>query len=129
MKPFIVHDSEGNILRTGTCAESDLSLQAGIGETVVEGVADDATQRFLNGELISKPEPTNAERAEAAMAQLRSIRQDLLADSDWTQAADSPFTAEQRSEWQMYRQELRDLPEDFAHVTSIDDVVFPDPPL
>lgn len=129
MKQFFVHDAEGNILRTGTCSDDDFSLQAGAGETVLEGEADDATQKILDGALAVKPEPTDAEKTEAAMAQLKMIRQELLSSSDYTQLNDSPFTAEQRSEWQMYRQELRDLPEDFAHVTSIDDVVFPDPPL
>ena len=129
MKRFFVHDTEGNILRTGNCSDDDFRLQAGEGETVLEGEADDATQKFLDGTLAVKPELSDAEKTEAAMAELQRIRQSLLGDSDWTQLPDSPFTAEQRSEWQMYRQELRDLPEDFAHVTSIDDVVFPDPPL
>lgn len=129
MKQFIVHDVEGNILRTGSCGDDDLILQAGDGEIVVEGVANDATQKFQDGVLVDKPEPTDAEKTEAAIAELKRIRQSLLADSDWTQVPDSPFTAEQRREWQMYRQDLRDLPEGFAHVTSIDDVVFPDPPL
>ena len=129
MKQFIVHDVEGNILRTGSCGDDDLILQAGDGEIVVEGVANDATQKFQDGVLVDKPEPTDAEKTEAAIAELKRIRQSLLADSDWTQVPDSPFTAERRREWQMYRQDLRDLPEDFAHVTSIDDVVFPDSPL
>jgi hypothetical protein len=129
MKQFFVHDTEGNILRSGSCADGDLALQARDGEVVVEGVADDATQMFLEGVLVAKPGPADAEKSVAAMAELKVIRQELLLSSDYTQLSDSPFTAEQRSEWQMYRQELRDLPEDFAHVTSIDDVVFPDPPL
>jgi len=129
MKQFFVHDAEGNILRTGTCSDDDFLLQAGEGETVLEGEADDETQIFLDGAMAVKPEPTDAEKRGVAMAALKVIRQELLVASDYTQFNDSPFTAEQRSEWQMYRQELRDLPEDFAHVTSIDDVVFPDPPL
>lgn len=129
MKRFFVHDAEGNIVRTGVCADEDLRLQAREGQTVVEGEANDATQKFVDGVLVDKPGPTESEMKADAMLQLRIIRQELLSGSDWTQTADSPFTAEQRSEWQMYRQQLRDLPSDFAHVTSIDDVVFPNPPV
>lgn len=41
---------------------------------------------------------------------LRAIRGKMLSLSDWTQAADSPLTAEQRAAWATYRQSLRDLP-------------------
>lgn len=64
-------------------------------------------------------------------ALLDEIRQDRdlrLGMSDWTQVPDSPLTAEQRSEWQMYRQRLRDIPSDFSHVTSSEDVIWPSPP-
>ena len=128
MKQFIVHDAAGNILRTGSCGDNDLVLQAGNGEVVVEGVADDATQRFSGGVLATKPEPTDAEKSASAIIELKVLRQSLLADSDWTQTADSPLTADQRSEWQMYRQALRDLPADYSYVTSLEQVTFPDVP-
>lgn len=31
--------------------------------------------------------------------------------SDWTQLADSPLTVEQKEQWRLYRQQLRDLPD------------------
>lgn len=43
-------------------------------------------------------------------AYLRYVRGALLACTDWTQAADSPLTQEQRDAWAAYRQALRDLP-------------------
>jgi len=46
-----------------------------------------------------------------AMASLRTERNTLLAESDWTQASDSPLTDEVQASWATYRQELRDLPE------------------
>ena len=39
----------------------------------------------------------------------RKTRNDLLADSDWTQMNDSPLTNEQKTAWATYRQELRDI--------------------
>ena len=40
------------------------------------------------------------------------IRKFLLLDSDWTQTADAPITAEEKAQWVTYRQKLRDLTED-----------------
>jgi len=128
VKHFIVYDSDGIILRTGTCVDGDVSLQAGSGEFVMEGTADDATQMIVNGEVVSKSEPTNAEKNAAALEELRVKRDSALQWCDWTQVPDSPLSSEQRSEWQMYRQQLRDLPNDYATITSLEQVNFPTAP-
>ena len=39
----------------------------------------------------------------------RRIRNDLLADSDWTQMNDSPLANDVKTQWATYRQELRDM--------------------
>lgn len=44
-------------------------------------------------------------------AEVRSIRNQLLRESDWTQLADAPLTAEQKEAWRTYRQALRNVPE------------------
>jgi hypothetical protein len=43
--------------------------------------------------------------------EMRSLRNQKLTQSDWTQVSDAPFAEEQKVSWQSYRQELRDLPE------------------
>ncbi len=48
------------------------------------------------------------------MAYLRHVRDLLIGLTDWTQAADSPLTVEQRGAWATYRQALRDLPQSYA---------------
>ena len=48
--------------------------------------------------------------ASQAMNNLRLCRNQLLAESDWTQIADSPLNDTQRTQWRAYRQELRDYP-------------------
>ena len=53
---------------------------------------------------------------------LRAERDRLLAASDWTQVADAPVDA---AAWAVYRQALRDIPQDFA---SPDAVVWPEQP-
>lgn len=41
---------------------------------------------------------------------IRTERNKLLQESDWTQVNDVPFTNEQNDEWRQYRQSLRDFP-------------------
>ena len=43
-------------------------------------------------------------------AKLRSSRDVFLARSDWSQCIDSPLSSSKKTEWQTYRQLLRDLP-------------------
>jgi len=40
---------------------------------------------------------------------VRAKRKGLLLSCDWTQLDDVPLTPEKRTEWQTYRQELRDI--------------------
>ena len=40
---------------------------------------------------------------------LRKPRNELLVESDWTQAIDSPLSESKKVEWQTYRQALRDI--------------------
>ena len=56
---------------------------------------------------------------------LRTARNSLLTESDWTQVEDSPLSEEKKTEWKNYRQALRDL-------TDLDDlttIVWPSKPL
>lgn len=40
----------------------------------------------------------------------RSIRDQLLRESDWTQTLDAPLMEEEKEAWRVYRQALRDVP-------------------
>ena len=59
---------------------------------------------------------------------LRRTRNKLLTDSDWTQTPDCSLTEEQKEEWRIYRQELRDFPSTLTETPGVA-VVFPDPPV
>jgi hypothetical protein len=61
-------------------------------------------------------------------AQVRALRDDKLSASDWTQIADAPLTELLKTEWQTYRQDLRDVPADNSAATSLDDIIWPDVP-
>jgi hypothetical protein len=56
---------------------------------------------------------------------IRTYRSTLLTQSDWTQLGDAPFTAEQKDAWTLYRQTLRDIPQDYSNPN---DVFFPEKP-
>lgn len=124
----IVDDKTGAILGTGICQECDFNLvPEGTTAYVNTGDWRDDTHQLVDGEFVEIVQ-TDAELLAEAWLGARTIRDGRLAKCDWTQSPDSPLTAEQRSEWQMYRQRLRDIPSDFSYVTSLEDVVWPDPP-
>ena len=52
---------------------------------------------------------------------LRKQRNDLLAESDWTQTADNALSSDKKTEWTTYRTNLRNLPANFS---SVDDAGF-----
>lgn len=41
----------------------------------------------------------------------REVRNKRLADTDWTQMNDSPLSGSIKTQWQTYRQQLRDMPQ------------------
>ena len=55
-----------------------------------------------------------AETADDILAEnlidFRINRNKMLSDSDWTQMIDSPLSDSKKTEWQTYRQALRDMP-------------------
>ena len=68
-----------------------------------------ATVRELDEEYVIEALPT--ESAEDLSIRKRIERNELLFSSDWTQTLDAPLTEEEREKWAIYRQRLRDLPQ------------------
>ncbi len=58
------------------------------------------------GKAVAVPRVRSPDEHAAAR---RRRRDQLLAASDWTQLPDSPFSDDERAEWAIYRQGLRDL--------------------
>ena len=59
---------------------------------------------------------------------LRDDRNQLLLESDWTQGADSPLDSSKKTEWQTYRQTLRDITSGISSVTDVENMNWPTPP-
>ena len=126
MKNFIVYNSDGQMLKYGQCADVDIALQAGEGQSVLEAEFQ-PNKKVQDGVLVDDT-PTQSELNAEALGSLRTQRFQLLISSDWPQMPDSPLTDTKKNESATYRQTLRDLPASNANVTSIDDVTFPDAP-
>jgi len=69
-------------------------------------VVDEAAQTVVNDQA-----QADADDLANSWERLRRERNDLLAESDWTQSPDSPLDDDDKDDWATYRQELRDLPE------------------
>jgi hypothetical protein len=61
-----------------------------------------------------------------AMSSLRQRRDALLKSCDWVMISDSPI--EDKTAWQTYRQELRDITDGLTTVAQVEAVVFPNKP-
>ena len=74
------------------------------------------------------PRPVIEVTQEQYLIGVRAIRDDLLQKSDWTQQPDA-LSAEKRAEWAVYRQALRDVPQNVNYTISGPlDVEMPQPP-
>ena len=118
-----IYNTDTGIVRlTGTFDEESLALNLEEGESVYDGYVDGSVHKVVDNE------PVRLTKTIDIPAWIRAQRAGLLEESDWTQVTDSPLTADKRTEWQTYRQELRDLPSKYAAATSRFEVEFPDPP-
>ena len=68
----------------------------------------------------------NAGAFDRAMADLRSKRDRLLSSCDWVMMSDSPIA--DKSNWETYRQSLRDITNGLTTVEQVQAIVFPTKP-
>ena len=59
---------------------------------------------------------------------IRGERDKLLANSDWTQGADSPLASAKKTSWATYRTKLRDVPKDQKDKTTYASITWPSQP-
>lgn len=70
----------------------------------------------------------NAGAFDRALENLRAKRNKDLTDSDWTQLPDTTLTAKQKSDWQVFRTELRNITDGLTTVEDVNNVDYPDKP-
>ncbi len=96
-------------------AREGWSSPDGLTVPVPDGVAVGPGWLYADGDFIAPP-------VVITWDDIREQRDAKLAFCDWTQVADAPVD---QQAWAVYRQELRDVPQDFG---SPDAVVWPTPP-
>lgn len=87
---------------------ADAALGCNSGALICGAEVPRAVRKLLAAAMASPPPEGDR------MGYLRHVRDLLMGLSDYTQAADSPLTAEQRAAWATYRQALRDLPQTYS---------------
>lgn len=132
----IIYNNLGQILRQVDAPEEFLILQKQENEFILFGSADDATQ-YINtetGEIVDKPIKQNnysefnwqtkqwEDNLEIAKQQALTKRQQLLSASDWTDTVSAQTRLTNYTEWQTYRQALRDIPQQTGYPI---DIVWP----
>ena len=70
-------------------------------------LSDSSYIQFWN--ITDATEEEISAKLEEKWVEVRIMRDTLLAQSDWTQFQDSPLSGTQLTEWQTYRQSLRDV--------------------
>lgn len=77
--------------------------------------------------IISEIPPLTAEQQfEISISELRSKRNNLLAQTDWVVLPDSPVA--DKTAWETYRTQLRDITNGLTTVEQVEAVVFPTKP-
>lgn len=64
---------------------------------------------YQEWEVIEATQEEIEERVNSQWDQIRFIRNQYLAETDWTQLSDSPLIGETKENWIQYRQSLRDI--------------------
>ena len=93
--------------------------------------AENWLRHYVNGNTLcftNTPEPippTEEEIRAQLEAEARAQRNHLIAETDWTQVLDAPISVECREAFRIYRQALRDIPqqENFPY-----DIIWPEKP-
>lgn len=76
-------------------------------------------------DLAAAQTKSDEDMAQRALNQLRAFRNIKLSQSDWTQMGDVTLSDAVKTEWETYRQALRDITDSYS---SLDDVVWPTKP-
>ncbi len=114
MKQYTVHD-QGRIIGTGVAPD--------LPEGAIEGWWSGAEYYVADGRVAAfPPRPSESHRfdyadkvwrfdADAAWAAVRARRNRRIAETDWTVLPDVQMSEELRTQWEAYRQALRDVTE------------------
>lgn len=102
----------GQITRYSFLDDAVVEANLQSGEGYLEGKFDGTSQKIVDGEVVNIDTSILEEnKLQEAWGSLRETRDSLLADTDWTQANDSPLSETDKQNYRTYRQNLRDMPQ------------------
>ena len=105
MKEYTIYNPDnGQILRVLRCNPEFLEINISENEKYIEGYFKPSDYIIENGKAVEKAEDTD----DTKLRNL-TLRGSLLKASDWTQLPDSPLSSDKKTEYQTYRQALRDI--------------------
>ena len=109
----LLKDDDGNT--TGVLINDGTHPNLPQGTTIPNNTDHRLWQEYLEWE-----ESNDADAADTIdwMQRMRDQRDSLLAACDWTGCDDNQLSASVKSEWETYRQDLRDMPQDNPSVTT-----------
>jgi len=114
----LIDKKHNNVLYTGLSAEEMKPKQALDRDFLI---TSDYSTTPLVGKM--KLDRETHDFVYMTWSEVKRNRGEILANSDWR---DLPsYAGDDQEEWRTYRQELRDLPQDYADV---EDIVFPTEP-
>ena len=89
---------------------------------------EDVAATYIQSHFIGDDSAKDARILANEWTRIRRERDRLLAESDWTQANDTPLASGKVTEWGTYRTSLRDLPSDQSSKTKYSDITWPTKP-
>ena len=105
MKEYTIYNPDnGQILRVLRCNPEFLEINISENEKYIEGYFKPSDYIIENEKAVEKVEDTD----DTKLRNL-TLRGSLLKASDWTQLPDSPLSSDKKTEYQTYRQALRDI--------------------
>ena len=108
----------------GFIVEKTLQEKIEDGDIIIpEGIMYDEETEKVRGmtlqEKLTAGQITQAEYDDILWVEIRTQRDGLLRESDWTRLDDAPFDETKKNEWKSYRKDLRDLPDCFSDPSSV----------
>ena len=108
---YTIYHGDGSFFMSVTCSSASITNMIPIGGYLKEGIQSPLST-CVNGTLVI---PTDTEISnqyiEELLLDFRIERNKRLAETDWSQANDSPLSASLKNNYQTYRQNLRDMPQ------------------
>jgi len=124
MSDYTIYNTSTGVIIANLQADSDslADLNTPTGHQWIKQKSDSETQRVVDGSIVSK---TSTDLVAATLVTDRynaeSKRLELLAKSDYVQTVDfnAKLSDSARTNWQNYRQALRDVPDQSGYPSSI----------